>query len=459
MENSVVQEAIQPLVDDPRIELIDRALGPDAALCLVGGTLRDTLRSPNKIGNVSDLDLSSILSPAEARERLNSAGLRVIPTGLKHQTLTVLAKENTAPVELTTFRSLGMRPEGGVVHGQTIEEDLSYRDFTVNALAYVIREKRLVASEQALEDLRHSILRTVGDPAQRFSEDPLRILRLVRLASEHGFSIERTGFATATQMVKLLCGVSAERVREEFSRTLLSCRPADGFRNLQALGALQLFWPEISVFHGFEQNSYHKADLFEHTLEVVERSSSELTLRLAALFHDVGKPPTLSVDEAGERHFYRHESVGIPLAREALSRLRYPNQVIDDVCTLVATHMRPLVAGAAGLRRILRDTGELYPSWRALKESDSLACKIDSATVAQQLADFDATMLSIQNEPKVSALSNLAIRGQDLLELGIEAGPAIGKILRALHERVLDEPSQNDKATLLVLAKELAEKN
>ena len=174
-------------------------------------------------------------------------------------------------------------------------------------------------------------------------------------------------------------------------------------------------------------------------------TNSNLVLRLAALLHDVGKPATLSVDEQGERHFYLHEDVGAKMAQEILFRLRASGEIADQVSTLIKTHMRPLDAGPGGLRRLLRDTGDLYSLWRELKEADASACKIDPENLRQQFVDFDTNMAEVLKGPKVSPLKSLAINGNDLQEIGVPFVRQIGELLRALHERVLDDPALNER--------------
>lgn len=454
LDQSLQQRAeryLRPLLGDPRVVKLSSALGSDAQLHLVGGTVRDCLRG----AGAQDLDFATSLVPAEVAARLERAGIRQIPTGLKHQTVTALPDPDMPAVELTTFRGPEMSPQGGVVVGASIDEDLRYRDFTVNAIAFDIATATLRDPLQGAADINSRLLRAVGDPQARFREDPLRTMRLVRFAVQLDFSIDEATFGAARALASSIQQVSVERIRDELVKTLLSPDPARGFRLFHQLGLLALVLPEVETFVGFEQNRFHKADLFEHTLEVVEKSAPDLTLRLAALLHDVAKPATLSVDDAGDRHFFRHEIVGADIAEEIMQRLRFSNAVVRDVSVLIRTHMRPLSAGAGGLRRLLRDTGELYPLWRALKWADASACKIDDQVLARELHEFDEAIAEVKKGPELSPLKSLALNGRDLLELGIPESPLIGRILRGLHEQVLDNPELNDRDTLLALVPEL----
>ena len=445
-------DVLQSLTAEKRLCIIRRALGDSAQLHLVGGTVRDVFLGKTP----SDLDLASILLPDEIRRRLHAAEIRVVDTGLKHQTVTAVPCAGAPGVEITTFRGSQMSPRGGVVRSFSIDEDIRYRDFTINALAFEIETGKFVDVVGGAEDIRGKIVRAVGDPGERFAEDPLRIIRMVRFACETGFSLDENTREASRKYSGLIPGIAVERVREEFSKILVSNSPARGFRLLLELGFLAEFLPEIASFSGYEQNRFHKADLFEHTLEVIERAQAHIVVRLAALFHDIGKPHTLSVDEKGERHFFRHEIVGVDLTRRILRRMRYSHQVIQDVCSLVQTHMRPIEAGPPGLRRLLRDTGELFPLWRDLKQADALACKAEGSNLPDRLKVFDDAIEEIRRGPEVSPLKSLAVNGHDLIELGIEPGPRLGKILRALHERVLDNPELNEKATLLALIPQIS---
>lgn len=447
-------KALEALLVDERVRALQRILGPDVELYLVGGTVRDAiLGKPN-----TDLDFATKLPPHEITRCLEKAGIHVIPTGLKHQTVTALPIEGEKSIEITSFRGPGMSPEEGLVLGQSIEEDVSYRDFTINALVLNIDGAHLLDYVGGLHDLETKIIRAVGSPQERFQEDPLRTLRMVRFGCLDKFFIDDSTKEAAREFRADLLQISIERIRDEFSKILLSEHPDCGFQLLLELGFLGHIAPEIQHFVGFEQNQFHKADLFRHTLEVLRKTSPNLALRLAALLHDIGKPETLSIDpRTGERHFFRHESIGVALAQEFCKRLKYSNEIIDQVSTLVTTHMRPLDAGPGGLRRLLRDTGNVFPLWRELKEADASACKMDTGDLAQRLANFDQAIEDVKRGPELGRLSNLAINGNDLLAMGLQEGPMIGKVLRALHERVLDNPQLNEKSPLLGLVPQIIE--
>ncbi len=446
---------IRTLLTDERVKILLRCLGESADLHLVGGCVRDALQGRM----VKDIDLCSALPPDVLSAQLEKAGIQVIPTGLQHQTVTTVPIEGEPAIEITTFRGPHMDPKGGVVQGSSIEEDLIYRDFTINAMAVSLNSPRLLDPCQGQTDIENRLIRCVASPEQRFAEDPLRVLRLIRFACVLEFAIDPASAQAAKAFREALSQVAIERVRDEFNKILVSPQAVRGIQLLQEYGFLQVFAPEISAMFKFEQNRFHHLDLFDHTMEVVRNSPPDLLLRLAAILHDIGKVPTVSINEkTGDRNFYLHEKVGAEMAKDLLERLKYPSQLNQDVCTLVKTHMRPLTAGAGGLRRLLRDTGELYPQWRILKQADATACKLDEEKLLVELAEFDVAIEQVMQGPDVSPLKNLAIGGQELIDLGMEPGPLFGEILRALHELVLDDPELNTKETLLGLVPEVRAK-
>ena len=446
---------LNQLLADERFVALHRAL-PGAELYFVGGCVRDALRGLTP----KDLDFACALEPDALTAQLTAAGMYVIPTGLRHQTVTVIALPETSQIEITTFRGPGMSPAGGVVKGNSIEEDLAYRDFTVNSLALSCTGK-LIDPNNGAADIDSRLLRTVGNSDDRFKEDPLRVWRLVRFACSLQFAIDPSTETAAAKFAEAATKVSIERIRDEFNKIMVSPEPVRGLRLLLKLGVLAPILPEVASMEGFEQNKFHHLDLLEHTFAVVEKTEPILELRLSALLHDIGKIPTLTVSEpkpgetAGDRHFYLHEAVGADMTGEIMERMRYSNQQASQVGTLVRTHMRPVTAGPGGLRRLLRDTEEVFDLWRALKEADASSTPMDPEELRTQLAAFDEAMVEIKKGPNVSPLKNLAIGGQELIELGMTPGPQFGVILRALHERVLDNPELNTREALLGLVNEI----
>lgn len=443
------EEQLKYLSSLPEIVAVERALSSAGGrIYLVGGTVRDVFVQRG----TKELDLATNLTAESVEAALTPAGIPHYRINREHHTVLIPETESSLPLEITSFRT-----RSGAV-GNSIEEDLALRDFTVNALAYAVHEQKLIDIVNGKRDLERQTIRAVGtDYPNRFIEDPLRILRMIRLSVQLGFQIGEETFIAARSKLDLLSKVSIERVRAEFDKILLSPEVRRGFNLLYELGFLQKFAPEISASYGVEQNRFHSEDVFQHTMSVIELAEPDLLLRLAALIHDLGKPGTVSIDEeSGDRHFFKHEILSAELGKQLMERFKYSNREIDDVAKLAALHMRPVSAGAAGLRRLLRDTAELYPTWRKLKEADSRACKRPDEEITAELVDFDTRIAEIMAGPQVMPLSSLAINGRDLMEtLKIPESPQIGVILRALHEEVLDDPEKNTREHLLGRAKEL----
>lgn len=418
------------------------ALGSDAQTHIVGGTVRDALLDISAV----DIDLASRLSPDVARERLLNAGLHTVDTGLKHGTIMVVIEGQH--IELTTFRT-----KHAGVYAETIEADLSLRDFTLNAIAYSIENDAIIDPFGGVTDLQGDRLRAVGAAAERFIEDPLRMLRMIRLGTAAGRAIDPECLAFTHANAKLLAEVSIERIRSELEKILVAPAAADGLRTLVSSGLAAVVLPELLPTIGFEQNDFHIHDVFEHTLWVLERAPHELTIRLAALFHDLGKPASFSLGENGQRHFYRHEEIGEKICREAMQRLKFSNDTSKAVSTVVRHHMRPLDCGPAGVRRILRDVGEHYDAWRQIKIADAPP-KMSPEEFQKLLSNFDLMVHAEFERQKGSVYGKLAVNGEDLKILGCKPGPGMGQLLKFLEELVIETPELNDKSELLRRAQE-----
>lgn len=442
------ERALSSLVSSSVISVLLGALGEDAKLHLVGGVVRDALCGLSQ----SDIDLATVLEPQIVAERATACGLRVIATGISHGTVTILVDE--ASVELTTFRVPG--PREGSAFSQTIEEDLAGRDFTINAIAFSVNHKNFIDPHGGIRDLQQNLLRAVGDARTRFNEDPLRILRMIRFGVAAGRSTESTTFQEAKERVSSLSEVSPERIRDEFTSILLSTNVRAALDQMQKLGIFQLILPELEECVDFEQNEFHSEDVFQHTLTVVERAPQEKLLRLAALFHDLGKPKSLTISEDGRRHFYKHEMYSEDIAKSVLHRLHFSKRDIKDTCVLVRQHMRPLDCGPSGLRRIMRDLGDLFDEWLKLKRADKSPAFTEEEF--QEQFDVFCEMLRVErartSEPEYG---RLAVNGSDLQKLGIPAGPKLGAVLRALEEEVIENPSSNTRTELLQKAQYLWE--
>ncbi|MBQ3093999.1 MAG: HD domain-containing protein [Clostridia bacterium] len=407
----------------------------------VGGCVRDAFRG--KIAD--DIDIATSARPEETMAVF--ADCRVIPTGVAHGTVTVLLDGRS--FEITTYRTDGTysdaRHPDSVQYVRTLEEDLARRDFTVNAMAFH-PTLGLIDRFGGMEDLHQKRLRCVGDPYKRFSEDALRIARLVRFMSVLGFTVEEETAAAAHALCNRLQAVAAERKQAEFKKMLTG----DGFFQTATAfsDVLCELVPPLTPLVGFEQHSpHHDFDVYTHTVRAVHAAEKELYVRLAVLFHDLGKPDTFFTDEQGVGHFYGHPAVSETLAKDALAALRFDNATIQTVLPLVRYHDTQIAPTKRSVRRWLSRLGkENFDRLLAVKRADALGCKENSQ--APDFSELQQVANDIVREAECFSLSSLAIGGNDLLALGYEASPAIGKILRELLDRVIDEQLPNDAAVL-----------
>jgi tRNA nucleotidyltransferase (CCA-adding enzyme) len=275
---------------------------------------------------------------------------------------------------------------------------------------------------------------------------------MIRFGAAQGRQIDSATFAAAQSLVERLVAVSVERIAHELDEILLSPFPHLGVRALFDVGALPYTIPELIPSIGFEQNRFHIHDVFEHTLWVLERTPADRILRWAALFHDIGKPHTLSVDGAGNRHFYQHEVVSEKQSRTRMHALRFSRDDTDRISSIVRHHMRPLDCGAAGVRRLIRDLGDELPRWRAFKDADSPPTMPEQEF--KEISEGFDILLAIENARRaLPAYGKLAVSGSDIIALGASPGPIIGRILFELEELVLEDPARNERELLLEEAK------
>ena len=444
-------------------QAILQALGPDAGLVLVGGAVRDRLLGRDG----GDWDLASALLPEEVMARARAAGLKVIPTGLQHGTVTVLA--GGQPFEITTFRGEGeyldgRRPET-VRLGVALREDLARRDFTINAMALPLElletpdwQDHLVDPFGGHEDLEAGILRAVGDPLQRFREDGLRCLRACRFTAQLGFQMEPDTLAAIPQCLEVAAKVSVERVFTELTKLLCGTMPGKGLKALAETGLLQLWLPELQPMIGCEQNRHHCYPVWEHTLEVVKRNLPEPDLRWASLLHDCGKPSSRTEDVGGGLHFHGHERVSVDLAQAILTRLRASHDLIRRVAALVrhhGTHPGATWSDAACRRflKSLREDDLSLDRWAIFRLADQSGkgfgfrdCLADHRAILGRLEALAAT------RPPLS-IRELALGGDALMaQAGRRGGPWLGQLQGFLMEAVLGNPAQNTEKELRQLA-------
>ena len=418
----------------------------------VGGCVRDSLlgRTP------ADWDLCTSARP-EQTERVLS-GYRLVETGLKHGTVTVLTAGG--PVEVTTFRTDGAhrdhrRPET-VAFVQRLEEDLARRDFTVNAMA-LGPDGAVIDPYGGRTDLAGRIIRCVGEPDMRFGEDALRILRALRFASRLDFAVDPGTAASAEKNRALLDDIARERVFAELKGILIG--PGAG-RVLREYGPI-LFQviPELAAQEGFDQkNPHHIHDIWTHTTMAVDAVDPDPVLRLTMLLHDVGKPACYFTDEAGVGHFYGHGEKGAEMADGILQRLRCDHAARERVRLLIQNHDIKPPKTPKAMRRLLARLGvdavrQLMLCWRADSADRAEAVR------AQNLAlidDWEALLAEVLAGPAPCfSVKSLAVNGRDILAMGVPEGPAVGQVLGALFDAVTDGTVPNEREALLERAKEL----
>lgn len=419
---------------------------------VVGGCVRDALlgRAPQ------DWDICTSATPQEMLRIFD--GYRVVETGLKHGTLTVVLGHT--PYEVTTFRVeegyADHRHPDQVRFVHDVREDLARRDFTVNAMAWS-PEEGLVDAFGGREDLRAGIIRCVGDAATRFGEDALRILRALRFAAAYGFRIDGDTSAAIHALHPTLRHVAAERIRVELGKLLCGRSAAEILR--QYPDVLHTILPETRAMYGFEQHTpYHRYDVWEHTLHALDAAPAEEILRWALLLHDTGKPETFTLDAAGVGHAYGHGKISTEKAESAMARLKMDRATWEDVTALVEKHDLPLPVDRKLMKCRLRQLGE-----RRLRLLIRLQCADALGTgncpreEAERLAQARFQLLEeLLAEDACVSLKQLQVNGRDLMEAGCPAGKALGLILERLLEEVMEETLPNQREALLRRAGELA---
>lgn len=411
----------------------------------VGGCVRDACLGLTP----HDYDLCTAALPEQTEAVF--AGKQLVLAGKKHGTVGVVT--DCGVVEITTFRTEGdyrdNRHPNWVSFVPEVEQDLARRDYTMNAMAY--SPKRGFADPfGGRADLRAKVLRAVGDPEQRFQEDSLRILRGVRFAVRFGFSVEEETEQAMSSQAELMDNLARERVFDELCKLLPLVNAEDLCRFAPILAAVI---PELRPMIDFDQHSPHHAyDLFTHVAHVVEAVPGDLTLRWAALLHDVGKIPTFTQDATGRGHFYGHAQVGAEMADGILRRLKAPAALREQAVTLIGGHMTRLEPNRKTLRRQLGRMGwDTMDKLLSLQEADMGSKGTGNPEELDQFAQVRGLLEEIKAENACLRVTDLAVNGRDLMAMGY-TGKAIGDCLNALLERVLDETLPNERQALLQAA-------
>lgn len=400
---------------------------------IVGGAIRDALLERKAL----DWDITTNATV----DNVKSIFKNIRQFALKHETITLV---NSGEF----FEITAMKGGGGI--NADIYSDLCHRDFTINAMAYDEKKSIVLDPHNGASDIKRKIVKAVNDPAERFREDPLRMLRAVRIAGELGFKIEEKTLDNISSHSYLLKMVSVERIRDELIRIILCEKPSKLLEILQRTGVLQHVVPELLEGYGMTQNSWHSYTVFEHVIKTVDNVPPNHLLRFAALLHDVGKP-RVKEDVNGTCHFYNHEKVSSSMTKEIMERLRFSNEDIKKVTNLISNHMIDYndAWSDGAIRRLIRRAGmESIGDLLLLKKADIIAHgKVDLNT--DPIDHLEARINKIKKDNTSINISDLAISGKKIMDtLDLAPGPDVGNILEKLLEIIIDNPEFNSEEKL-----------
>lgn len=411
---------------------------------IVGGCVRDAILGKEP----SDWDITTNALPAQVKELFR----RTIDTGIEHGTVTVMAGKEG--YEVTTYRIDGKyedsRHPSEVTFTRDLLEDMKRRDFTINAMAYN-EEEGLVDRFGGIEDLNNRIIRCVGEPTERFTEDALRIMRAVRFAAQLDYDIEEKTVAAIKELSPTLKKISAERIQTELVKLLTSDHP-EKIRLAYELGITAVVLPEFDrCMETGQKNIHHMYNVGEHTIVALENIRNDKLLRLTMLMHDFGKPATITIDEEGVTHFKGHAALGSKMAKDILKRLKFDRDTIDRVSNLVKYHDDRYEPSPSVIRRAINRVGEEdFPLLFDIRYADTMA---QSTYMRQEklllIEETRKVYQDIIDKKDCVSLKSLAVNGKDLISLGIKPSKQMGDILKAMLEDVLEDPSRNTKDYLL----------
>lgn len=410
---------------------------------IVGGCVRDSIlgRTPE------DWDITTSATP----EQVKALFPRTIDTGIEHGTVTVMIDKEG--FEVTTYRIDGSyedsRHPKEVTFTRNLKDDLQRRDFTINAMAYNETD-RLVDPFGGMKDLNHHLIRCVGDPMERFTEDALRILRAIRFSAQLSLRIEAETASAMRALAPNLKNISAERIQVELVKLLVSDCP-QMIGDAYELGITKVILPEWDAMVGVRQNSkHHIFDVDRHTLQALKNVRADKILRLAVLFHDMGKPAMKTTDSVGADHFAGHELVSEEIARTVLRRLKFDNETVRQVTRLVCYHDYYMAATPRNVRRAMNRIGvDLFPMFLEIRMADVRAqSTYKRREKIENILEIRDLYREILVEEQCVTLRQLAVSGRELMALGMEPGKAMGDMLNELLELVIDVPEYNTKEYL-----------
>ncbi|AZS72992.1 CCA tRNA nucleotidyltransferase [Streptomyces lydicus] len=447
---------VSPVADD----LARRFQEAGFTLALVGGSVRDALLG--RLGN--DLDFTTDARPEDVLKIVRPWADAVWEVGIAFGT--VGCKKDSFDIEVTTYRSeaydrTSRKPE--VSYGDSIEQDLVRRDFTVNAMAVLLPQKEFVDPHDGLEDLAARVLRTPGTPEESFSDDPLRMMRAARFAAQLDFEVDPEVFAAMKAMSDRIEIVSAERVRDELNKLVLAPHPREGLRLLVESGLADHVLPELPALR-LESDEHHRhKDVYEHSLTVLEQAidleedGPDLVLRLAALLHDIGKPRTRRFEKDGRVSFHHHEVVGAKMTKKRMTALKYSNDLVKDVSRLVELHLRFHGYGTgewtdSAVRRYVRDAGPQLERLHKLTRSDcTTRNKRKAGALSRAYDGLEERIARLQEQEELEAIRP-DLDGNDIMQiLGIRPGPEVGKAYKQMLELRLEHGPMKREAAVAAL--------
>jgi poly(A) polymerase len=434
-------------------------------LALVGGPVRDAILG--RLGN--DLDFTTNAHPKECEKILNKWADSVWDVGAAFGT--IAGKKDEITVEITTYRSESYSADSrkpNVEFGENIEGDLSRRDFTINAMALELTtdEPTFIDLFGGVSDLQNKVIKTPGKPEDSFSDDPLRMMRAARFMSQLNFEVDPAVVAAMKSMAKRLEIISSERIRDEFIKTIMGQQPKLGITLLVETGLADIFLPEVPQLKLEIDEHHHHKDVYEHSLTVLEQAirledrlgGANLTLRLAALLHDIGKPKTRQLIAGGGVSFHHHEVVGSRMCKERMRKLRFDNHIINDVSQLVFLHLRFHGYGSgewtdSAVRRYVRDAGELLTHLHLLTRADCTTRNQKKADLLAKTYDELEERISILMEQEELNKIRPDLSGEQIMEiLKIKPSPMVGKAYDFLLELRLEHgPLGEEKAKELLI--------
>lgn len=414
---------------------------------IVGGAVRNFLL--NKY--IADFDITTNALPDEIEKIFE----KTIPTGKKYGTITVM--QDNISYEITTYRSDGTYSDGrrpdSVSFSNVLKDDLKRRDFTINSMCMDC-DGNIIDFFGGREDLKNGLIKCIGNPDERFNEDALRMLRAVRFMGQLGFNIDEETRLSIIKNSQLIKAVSVERIHDEFNKILLSDKPSRGIRMLVETGLMDFVIPEYLSSVGFKQhNPYHDKDVFEHVMEVLDSIKPKLNLRLAAFFHDISKPECFTQDENGRGHFYGHHIKSAIVAKEIMKRLKYSNELIEDVSILIRYHyLKEVDMKDKGVKKFINNVG-------INRLDDMFSLNIADIKGKANIANFEKVEvlrekcnIILKNKEPLTK-NDLKINGHDLEKLGIVKGKLYSELLEKALELVLEFPEKNNKEELVEFIK------